>query len=267
VFALAFQFVCIFLIILVFGYILPAGQLYVRYHVLRKPENEERRIQERRPTRAQTWREIRFSLLSIAIFAVMGTGLFHLWRAGWTAIYTNIREYPLWYLPVSFLLSLFVFDTYFYWLHRFMHWRPVFPYAHREHHRSVSPTPWAIYSFQPLEAILQFLGIMLLVVFLPMHPLILLAFLSVDTFVNAAGHTGYELVPDSLSKLPLLRTFNTVTHHDAHHTNTRVNFGAFFNLWDRWMGTFSEGATKRASQGASSGEGRLAGSLGPGSPR
>lgn len=236
------EFLAIFLVILVLGYILPAGQFYLRFYVFPKPENEERRIQEKRPTRAQTWREIRYSLLSITIFALMGTALFEMWRAGWTAIYTHVRDYPLWYLPVSLLASLFLFDTYFYWLHRFMHWRPVFRYTHLGHHRSVSPTPWAIYSFQPLEAILQFLGIMLLVVFLPMHPLVFLAFLSFDTFVNSAGHTGYEIVPERLAKRPLLRAFNTVTHHDAHHTNTRVNFGAFFNLWDRLMGTFSEGA-------------------------
>jgi sterol desaturase/sphingolipid hydroxylase (fatty acid hydroxylase superfamily) len=43
--------------------------------------------------------------------------------------------------------------------------------------------------------------------------------------------------------------FNTVTHHDAHHTNTQVNFGVFFNVWDRWMGTFSEGGSERPRAG------------------
>src|SRR5262249_47397202 len=62
--------------------------------------------------------------------------------------------------------------------------------------------------------------------------------LSCDTLVNTSGHTGYELVPRAVSGHWLLKWFNTVTHHDDHHTNTRVNFGVFFNLWDRWMGTF-----------------------------
>jgi len=243
-FVLAAEFVCVFLVILVFGYIMPAGQLYLMYHVFQKPENEPHRIQQRRPTDEQTRREIRFSILSIAIFAVMGTVLFEMWKAGLTSIYTSFSDYPLWYLPVSLFASLFLFDTYFYWLHRFMHWPPVFRYTHLGHHRSVSPTPWAIYSFQPLEAILQFIGIMLLVTFLPMHPLVFWAFLSFDTLVNTAGHTGYELVPERLSSQPVLRHFNTVTHHDSHHTNTRVNFGVFFNTWDRWMGTFSEDDAK-----------------------
>ncbi len=265
--ALALEFACIYLVILVFGYIVPAGQLYVRYHLLQTPEDEARRIQLRRPTSEQTWREIRFSLLSITIFAVMGTALFELWRAGRTGLYTHLHDYPLWYLPVSFALSLFLFDTYFYWLHRFMHWRPVFPYTHWGHHRSVSPTPWAIYSFQPAEAILQFVGIMLLVVFLPMHLVVFWAFLSFDTLVNTAGHTGYEIIPQALSRLPLLRTFNTVTHHDAHHTNTRVNFGVFFNIWDRWMGTFSEGTPKALTRETNENRASAAANVSVGAPK
>src|SRR5690606_27138845 len=136
------------------------------------------------------------------------------------------------------LACMLLHDTYFYWTHRFMHWKPVFKYFHLGHHRSVSPTPWAIYAFQPLEAVTQFLGIMLIVIVLPLHPLMLLAFLWWDTIVNTAGHTGYEMVPTWIARHPLFRWFNTVNHHDAHHTNFRVNFGSFFNVWDRLMGTF-----------------------------
>jgi len=74
-------------------------------------------------------------------------------------------------------LCMVMHDTIFYWSHRFMHWRPVFPYFHRGHHRFVTPMPWAIYAFQPLEAVTQSLGILLIVLFLPLHPLALLLFL------------------------------------------------------------------------------------------
>jgi sterol desaturase/sphingolipid hydroxylase (fatty acid hydroxylase superfamily) len=119
-----------------------------------------------------------------------------------------------------------------------MHSPRVFKYVHLGHHRSISPTPWSIYAFQPLEAVIQFTSISLIAIFVPLHPIALLAFLSYDTLINTAGHTGYELVPRAIAHWPFFRLFNTVTHHDDHHTNTRVNFGAFFNVWDRWMGTF-----------------------------
>lgn len=233
----------LFAFILVFGYLLPAGQFYLRYYVCHKPEDAKLRIQERQPAPGQIRREIRLSMITVAIWAAMSTVLVEMYKAGHTATYIHFRDYPLWYLPISFVLCALLHDTYFYWTHRFMHWRPVFKYFHLAHHRSIAPTPWAIYAFDPLEAVTQFIGIMLLVMFLPLHPLVLLAFLSYDTLVNTAGHTGYEMVPKPVSQHWFLKYFNTVTHHDSHHTNTRVNFGSFFNVWDRLMGTFEDRVT------------------------
>lgn len=242
---LLLEFVGIFLFILVMGYILPAGQFYYTYHVRKSAAKEQNRIQDRLPTSEQIRREIRMSVTTIAIFSLMGTGLLQLYKAGMTSIYWQFREYPLFYLPISFFLCLLFHDTYFYWTHRLMHWRPLFKYTHVGHHRSISPTPWAIYAFQPLEAVIQFCGIILIVVLIPLHPLMLLAFLWYDTLVNTAGHTGYEIVPKFISRSWLFKGFNTVSHHDAHHTNMRVNFGSFFNIWDRLMGTFHDQSVQR----------------------
>ena len=78
----------------------------------------------------------------------------------------------------------------------------------------------------------------MIIIFVPLKPIILLAYLSYDSMINIAGHTGYEMIPPWMSKHWLFRGLNNVTHHDNHHTNMRCNFGAFFNVWDRWMGTF-----------------------------
>ncbi len=227
------EFFGFFAFILVLGYLWPAGQFYFRYHIRNLPGKEEARIQhDRRPGRGQIRREIRLSLITIAIFAFGSTIVFQMYQAGWTNIYRNIHAYPLYYLPISFLLCLVLHDTYFYWSHRFMHWRPVFKYFHLAHHRSVTPTPWAIFAFSPLEAITQFIGFGAIVVLLPLHPIALFAFLWWDTMVNTAGHTGFELVPKFISRSWFYKGFNTVTHHDTHHTNMKKNFGSFFNVWD-----------------------------------
>ena len=243
---LALELVGFFLFILVLGYLLPAGYFYYAYWVRQSEHTRQLRIQQREPTRGQIRREIRMSVVAIMVFAVMATGVFQLYKGGKTAIYLNIHDYPLWYLPVSVLLCMLIHDTYFYWTHRFMHWRPAFKYFHVGHHRSITPTPWSIYAFQPLEAATQFFGICLLVVFLPLHPWALLAFLWYDTMVNTAGHTGYEVVPKPVARSWFYKGFNTVTHHDAHHTNMRVNFGLFFNVWDRLMGTFLDESTPKS---------------------
>ena len=237
------EFLAFFAFIAVFGYFLPAGQLYFRYRIRLAGKVESQRIQPRNPASGQVAREIKLSLVTIAIFAAMSTGLFELYKAGKTSIYTHFHDYPLYYLPASLVISLFIHDAYFYWLHRFMHWKRVFKYLHLGHHRSVCPTPFAIYAFQPPEAVLQFCGVSALVIFLPMHPIVLLGFLWYDTLINTAGHTGYEMVPQAVSRNWFYTGFNTVTHHDTHHTNMKVNFGAFFNIWDRWMGTFLDEQT------------------------
>jgi lathosterol oxidase len=232
------EFLVIYAVILVFGYLAPAGSYYWRYHVRTSREKERLRIQPRVPSARHIAREIRMSLVSILVFALMGTVLYELYRAGWTSIYWEPQPYAPTYMIVSVFLCIVLHDTYFYWTHRFMHWRPVFKYLHAGHHKSLTPTPWAIFAFQPAEAAIQFFGIMLLVIFVPLHPLSLLAFLWLDSQMNTAGHTGFEVVPRFISRSAWYQGLNTVAHHDAHHTHPHKNFGSFFNVWDRWMGTF-----------------------------
>lgn len=245
------EFSAFFLFFLVMGYLVPAGVNFWLYHV-QASQRQLEPLQERRATRKDIIREIKLSLSTVLIFALMSTAVYQLYKAGYTAIYWRFRDMPYGYFPLSVFLCLVIHDTYFYWSHRFMHWRPVFKYTHLGHHRSVSPTPWAIFAFQPAEAVIQFLGIALLVIFLPLHPLALGLFLFIDTQINTAGHTGYELVPKFIARSRFFRGLNTVTHHDNHHTHMDKNFGAFFNVWDRWMGTYMPDDPAEATELAAS---------------
>ena len=230
-------FLMIYLFIAIFGYFIPAGVNYWLYFV-RKPNIHP--IQVRRPKGEQMVREIRLSLMSIAIFSLVAMAGLELYKAGWTRIYWQVAPYPPLYFLLSIFLCMVLHDTYFYWTHRFMHWRPVFKYLHAEHHRSVSPTPWAIFAFSPGEAVIQIAVFVLIVIVIPLHPLAFLTFLFLDTQMNTGGHTGYELIPPTVANHWLYQGFNTVSDHDHHHTNLQKNFGSFFNVWDRWMGTFLE---------------------------
>lgn len=247
--SLLIEFVSIFTFITVLGYLAPAGSYFWLYHV-RAQQNHLEPIQSRRPTAKDIRREIQLSLSTCLVFSVMVTFLYQLYKGGHTSIYWRLRDYPYGFLFLSVFIALVLHDTWFYWTHRFMHWRPVFKYFHLAHHRSVSPTPWAIYAFQPAEAVLQFLIIGLIVVFVPMHPLGLLLFLFIDAHVNTAGHTGYEIIPRFLSNSPWFQGLNTVTHHDLHHTHPNKNYGSFFNVWDRWMGTYLPDDAAEASHHA-----------------
>jgi sterol desaturase/sphingolipid hydroxylase (fatty acid hydroxylase superfamily) len=109
-----------------------------------------------------------------------------------------------------------------------MHLAPLFKAVHAGHHRSITPTPWAILAFQPLETISQFGFFALVIFFVPLHPATLLAYLLFDGIVNAARHCGHEFVSQSSQKHWLLKYLNAVTHHDR-------SFGCGVRQDRRWM--------------------------------
>ena len=78
----------------------------------------------------QMRREIAWSLASAAIFGLPAGLVAWGWQErGWTQIYSDWSTYPLWWMPVSIALYLFLHDTWFYWTHRWMHWPKVFKAA------------------------------------------------------------------------------------------------------------------------------------------
>ena len=42
--------------------------------------------------------------------------------------------------------------------------------------------------------------------------------------------------------------FSTPTNHIQHHDSFKGNFGLYFNLWDRWMGTNHPDYEKRVRE-------------------
>jgi Delta7-sterol 5-desaturase len=120
-----------------------------------------------------------------------------------------------------------------------MHHPKLFKLFHTSHHRSNTPSPWAIFSFQPAEAVVQF-GITFLLVFaFPCHYSVHIIW-SIWLFAfNLHGHLGYELSPKGFTRHPATGIFKTTTHHAMHHKFVSSNFGLYFTIRDRMMGTLN----------------------------
>jgi Delta7-sterol 5-desaturase len=184
----------------------------------------------------QARREIFYSLGSLAIFGLVGVWMYALAEAGLSRFYSDDRYGPVWFV-LSIPVMLLVHDTYFYWTHRFMHWKPIFKYVHKVHHLSHDPSPLAAYAFHPLEAVIE-AGIgPLILLTLPVHRGAFLIFLTIQLFINVIGHLGFELYPRGFLRSSVGRWFNTTTHHHQHHQRMKWNFGLYFNVWDRLLGT------------------------------
>lgn len=219
------------------GYVLAAGVAWLLFYVLFKAQFRRRRIAQREPTAYQISREILYSLRTLAIFGLVTGAIIYAAYLGWTKLYLRIDTYGWGWFVLSVAVMVVVHDAYFYWTHRLMHHRWLFRWVHKAHHRSTSPTPWAAYSFSIPEAFVQ-AGIGPLIVFtMPVHPGAFTLFMTWQIVFNVLGHCGVEIFPSGFLRSPVRLVLNSVTHHELHHEKFRANFGLYFNVWDRLMGT------------------------------
>ncbi|MEP3052015.1 MAG: sterol desaturase family protein [Erythrobacter sp.] len=182
--------------------------------------------------------EVRWSLLSAAIFGVPAGLAMWLWRQqGGTQIYTDWDQYPLWYLPVSLLIYLLAHDAWFFWTHRLMHRPTWFKIAHKVHHQSRPPTAWTAMSFHPIEAAVGAIVIPILVLIVPIHAAALITVLTIMTIMGTTNHMGWEIFPRWFVHSGLGSWVITASHHDRHHEDYQCNFGLYFRFWDRLCGT------------------------------
>lgn len=195
------------------------------------------KLMQGKPQPGVVGQEIRWSLISSFIYAAPAAIVIELWKADGTAVYMDIHQFPLWYLPLSVVLYLFLHDTYFYWTHRLMHLKRVFPVMHRVHHQSRPPTPWAAFSFHPYESVLGALFLPALALVLPIHVSAILFILSLMTFAAVLNHSGYEILPKWWLRGWPGKTLITAAHHDLHHKHFSCNYALYFRFWDKLMGT------------------------------
>jgi sterol desaturase/sphingolipid hydroxylase (fatty acid hydroxylase superfamily) len=62
-------------------------------------------------------------------------------------------------------------------------------------------------------------------------------FFSLMILWNVYVHVGMEFLPKRLAESFLGGWIGTPTHHNVHHRVFSGNYGLWFNIWDRLMGT------------------------------
>ncbi len=184
--------------------------------------------------------ELCWSTITSFIFAISGTIMVILWQKGYTMLYIEVDAYPYWYLPVSLLVSLLIHESYYYWLHRWMHRPKVFQILHKVHHDSIKTSALTSFSFHPLESILQAIIVPVIIFLIPINIYVLLLQLVIMTISGTLNHAGVELYPNGFHKHWLGKWLIGATHHDLHHKQFNKNFGLYFTFWDRWMKTESK---------------------------
>lgn len=227
-------FFAVSLVWFLFWYFVPNGLVYWLFWTHRAFDHQ--RIQAGRPLRdGQIGREVRLSVRTLTIYSAIATLCFLAYRHGWTAVDWSMVGGGR--IIGSTILLMLIYDTWFYWMHRLLHWKPIYVRFHRQHHQSLAPTPWASYSFSCTEAIAN-CPLWALCFFVPVHPLGILLGLFIQNAYDTFGHSGYEFFPRwALRNRVICALHATPTHHDCHHRFFTGNFGHYFNIWDFIMNT------------------------------
>ena len=223
--------------IITLRYFLIAGIAFAVCYVIWKGIFEPARIQSRRAVRTDFRREILNSTVMVVVIAVFVGVVFLTPLRGYTLIYSHTNDYPLWYLPFSLLVTLVIHDTYFYWMHRALHHPRIYRYVHRVHHLTITPSPFASYSFHLLESFSETAIVYVLVFTLPLHIYTLMAFGWVSFLINVYGHLGYEIAPKGFRRSWAFEWLATSVYHNLHHSHFTGNYGLYFRFWDKAMHT------------------------------
>ena len=146
------------------------------------------------------------------------------------------------YLSAMALVIFFWGTFHFYWIHRLLHWPPLYRIAHELHHRNVNVGPWSGISMHPLEHLLYFSAIAFWWV-VPADPIIVIASGLFFGLGPAFSHCGFERVR---VKVPgKSRAFSLPAgdyFHQLHHRYFEVNYGNIPTPLDHLFGTWHDGS-------------------------
>ncbi|MEY4501434.1 MAG: hypothetical protein RIS52_1324 [Pseudomonadota bacterium] len=203
---------------------------------LRRTAFASRKIQKRKASAADIRREFFSSLQTCVVY--ISVTIFVIWGINVGIFQAVEGSFGLGFDLVVLAGIIIGHDAYFYWVHRAMHHPRLFRLFHRHHHLSITPTPFAAYSFAVPEALMMALFMPLWQLFVATPGWVVFVFLAFQIIRNVMGHAGMEVHPRWWLSNPLTRWNNTTTHHDLHHSGTfKYNYGLYFTYWDRLMGT------------------------------
>ena len=176
---------------------------------------------------------------------VSGCGVWSLYEAVTLWMYANghlpyvdFRTNPVYFVLLLAAVGL-LREVHFYWVHRLIHWKPLYKAAHYLHHKNVNVGPWSGLAMHPLEHLLYFTGVFLHWI-IPSHPVHAMMHLVHAGLSPAAGHSGFDEVELKAGKTVLP---NHNLFHYLHHRYFECNYGGDGSVpIDRWFGSFHDGS-------------------------
>jgi sterol desaturase/sphingolipid hydroxylase (fatty acid hydroxylase superfamily) len=202
----------------------------------------ERKIQKRKPSILEI-DDIKSSVTQLIVTSLCLTLGLYAQLSGWVLF--EPFELNWWSFPLFFLMSVILHDTWFYWGHRILHTK-IFYRFHSPHHRSVTPTVWSNDAGHAVDTLIAHSYYTVVVFVLPIPPVALLAHRLFDQISALVGHCGFEHFASKSARKPwpLLCT----VFHDQHHQYFLYNYGNYFSVWGRLLGTIHPSYDSRVEE-------------------
>jgi len=185
--------------------------------------------------RNQVFDNMFWSLASgVTVWTLYEVGYFWLAANGFAPV-LGLLEAPVWSVLWFLLIPLWA-SFHFYWVHRFLHWPPLYRRVHSLHHRNINVGPWSGLSMHPVEHLFYFSSVLIHLV-VPSDPVHVIFHLYNLALNPAVSHAGFEkLFLGSRNRMVLGDFF-----HQLHHRYFECNYGTAEVPWDTVFGSFHNG--------------------------
>ena len=144
----------------------------------------------------------------------------------------------IWFFLMFPFLILWA-SFHFYWIHRALHWPPLYRIAHALHHRNINVGPWSGISMHPIEHLLFYTNFLIHFI-IPSHPMHIMFHGYMQSIHPIFSHSGFEKLYVADKERANMGDF----FHQLHHRYFECNYGTVEMPWDKWFGSFHDGSEK-----------------------
>ena len=147
----------------------------------------------------------------------------------------NFDGNPVWFLLLLGLIPYWA-GFHFYWVHRALHWPPLYKLAHSWHHKNINTGPWSGPAMHPLEHLFWVSDVLIYFV-VASHPIHLIYNLQIHGLGSVTSHAGFDRVKIGGGIELKFGDF----FHQLHHRYFDCNYGVVDMPWDKWFGSLHDG--------------------------
>ncbi|PRP83168.1 lathosterol oxidase [Planoprotostelium fungivorum] len=149
--------------------------------------------------------------------------------------YSQLHENPIhgvsgWMGVAAQILAFLAFtDMLIYFIHRGLHLPWLYVRFHKPHHKWIVTSPFSSHAFHPLDGFAQALPYHIYVFMFPMNKWVYLSLFVLVNYWTISIHDGLGVYSGEV--------LNGSDHHVIHHRQFNYNYGQYFTLWDKLLGT------------------------------